>query len=58
MPGGISEMKQLFRIRDILRQRGSESRLKLAVLLQNNDRFVRYYTAQELIGLLPNNVGQ
>jgi hypothetical protein len=45
--------KRLFAISDVLRARGKEPRLKLAALLDDRNRFVRYYTAQELIHLLP-----
>lgn len=45
--------RQLFATRNLLRCRGETSRLKLAALLDDKDRFVRYYTAQELIHLLP-----
>jgi hypothetical protein len=53
LPGDALETRRLFETRNVLRHRGQQSRLKLAVLLQNNDRFVRYYTARELFGLLP-----
>jgi hypothetical protein len=45
--------RYLFATRNVLRRRGEASRLKLAALLDDKDRFVRYYTAQELIHLLP-----
>jgi hypothetical protein len=44
---------QLFAVKRALRNRGPEARLKLAPLLKNSDRFVRYYAATELYGLLP-----
>lgn len=44
---------QLFAVKRVLRSRGREARLKLAPLLKRSDRFVRYYAAQELYGLLP-----
>ena len=44
---------RLFAIERAIRERGAHARLKLAPLLQDADRFVRYYTAQELFGLLP-----
>jgi hypothetical protein len=44
---------RLFEIKAALRARGKEARLKLAPLLGSNDRFVRYYAAKELYGLLP-----
>jgi hypothetical protein len=43
----------LFALEDEIRGRGREARLKLAPLLHSDSRFVRYYAAQELIGLLP-----
>ena len=36
-----------------LRARGREARLKLEPLLSHEDRFVRYYAAQKLLGLIP-----
>lgn len=45
--------KRLFSIEKEIKERGPNSRLKLAVLLKSDNRFVRYYTAQELYGLLP-----
>lgn len=39
-------------IDDILRERGIAARLELAPLLDNEDRFVRYYAAVYLLGLL------
>lgn len=44
---------QLFAVKRVLRSRGRDARLKLAPLLASPDRFVRYYTALELYGLLP-----
>ena len=44
---------RLFAIKQEVRRRGHESRLKLAILLDDNDRFVRYYAAKELFGLFP-----
>jgi hypothetical protein len=49
--------RQLFAIKNILRARGQESRLKLATLLRNEDRFVKYYAAEELLYLLPQECG-
>jgi hypothetical protein len=45
--------RRLFALEDQLRRRGLKSRLKLSVLLHDENRFVRYYAAQELFGLLP-----
>jgi hypothetical protein len=36
-----------------LRSRGRDARLKLLPLLDEKDRFVRYYAAKKLLGLLP-----
>jgi hypothetical protein len=36
-----------------LRARGREARMALSPLLENGDRFVRYYAAKYMIGLLP-----
>lgn len=53
LPGGAQLTRRLFSIRNVLRHRGNISRLKLAELLHDDNRFVRYYTAQELYGVLP-----
>jgi hypothetical protein len=37
----------------ILRSRGQSARLKLLPLLDDQDRFVRYYAAKKLLGLDP-----
>jgi hypothetical protein len=37
-----------------LHSRGLDARLSLGALLDNEDRFVRYYAAIRLLGLLPN----
>jgi len=37
----------------LLRSRGREARLKLLPLLDDKDRFVRYYAAIKLLGLVP-----
>src|SRR5580704_15525501 len=50
---GIRETRQLFAIRNVLRARGRNSRLRLAPLLDDKNRFVRYYTARQLLGLVP-----
>jgi len=36
-----------------LRSRGKDERLKLEPLLNHKNRFVKYYAAQKLLGLLP-----
>jgi hypothetical protein len=36
-----------------LRSRGKDARLKLLPLLDDKDRFVRYYAAKKLLGLVP-----
>jgi hypothetical protein len=53
LPGGSRVTRQLFAVRNVLRHRGTTSRLKLAELLGDHDRFVRYYAARELYGPLP-----
>jgi hypothetical protein len=53
LPGGAKETRRLFALEDEIRGRGREARLKLAPPLHSDYRFVRYYAAQELIGLLP-----
>ena len=37
----------------VLRSRGTEARLMLVPLLDDKDRFVRYYTARKLLALVP-----
>ena len=44
---------RLFMIEKEIKNRGPKIRLKLAPLLKSDSRFVRYYAAQELYGLLP-----
>jgi hypothetical protein len=44
---------RLFAVKRELRERGRETRLKLSPLLEDEDRFVRYYAARELFGLFP-----
>ncbi len=44
---------RLFAIKRALRERGTPTRLKLAPSLNDADRFIRYYAAKELFGLLP-----
>ena len=55
-----SRTRQANRIFDImwsidatLRSRGKEARLKLLPLLDDKDRFVRYYAAKKLLGVVP-----
>jgi hypothetical protein len=43
--------RRLYALEDEIKARGV--RMKLARLLNDRDRFVRYYAAQELYGLLP-----
>lgn len=40
-------------IDQILRARGRDARLRLLPLLADKDRFVRYYTAKKLLGVVP-----
>ena len=44
---------RIIAVRDALRARGRESTMKLVPLLDDKDRFVRYYAAQQLLGLVP-----
>jgi hypothetical protein len=46
-------IRRMWAIEDLLRARGSESRMKLLPLLDDRDRFVRYYAAYHLLGLVP-----
>jgi hypothetical protein len=46
-------IRGMWAIEDVLRSRGIEARQQLAVLLDHDDRFVRYYVAQALLGLVP-----
>ena len=55
-----SEVRQANRMYDVLRDidmvlrlRGEQTRLKLMPLLKHNNRFVRYYAAKKLLGLVP-----
>jgi hypothetical protein len=45
--------RHLLDIVDVLRTRGQEPLLKLSRLLRDENRFVRYYTATELLDILP-----
>ena len=40
-------------IEGVFRARGPESRLRLADLLDDKDRLVRYYSAKRLLGVVP-----
>jgi hypothetical protein len=50
---GVAETRRLFTIRNILRARGRDARSQLMPLLEDADRFVRYYAAGELLALAP-----
>jgi hypothetical protein len=50
MPGAGLK-RRLYALESEIKARGA--RLKLTKLLSDDNRFVRYYTAQELYGLLP-----
>jgi hypothetical protein len=50
MPGARLK-RRLYVLEDEIKARGA--RTKLAKLLSDDNRFVRYYTAQELYGLFP-----
>jgi hypothetical protein len=52
-PQANSNFRFMEQIDVVLRARGRESRLLLLPLLDNQDRFVRYYAAQYLLGLVP-----
>ncbi len=39
----------------VLRSRGKEARLTLLPLLNHENRFVRYYAAKKLLGLVPDH---
>jgi hypothetical protein len=55
---GIKETKELFAIKNALRARGVEARLRLAPLLNDKNRYVQYYAALELEGLIPERCRQ
>jgi hypothetical protein len=44
---------QMLAIDNELRARGREARLRLAPLLRDPDRFIRFYAAEKLLGLVP-----
>jgi hypothetical protein len=46
-------IRGMWAIDDVLRSRGPEVRLQLVSLLDDSDRFVRYYTAKRLLGIVP-----
>ena len=50
---GAKESHKLNKIGNILRSRGKHTRLLLTPLLRSDNRFVKYYAAIELEGLLP-----
>jgi hypothetical protein len=51
-----NRMYHLMRAIDLLlRSRGKAARLKLSPLLEHKDRFVQYYAARKLLGLLPDH---
>lgn len=43
----------MWTIRELLRSRGREAREQLVVLLDDQNRLVRYYAAKALLGLVP-----
>jgi hypothetical protein len=55
---GVTETRQLFAIERALRNRGAEARLRLAPLLNDKSRYVQYYAALELEGLIPERCRQ
>jgi len=44
---------QMKAIDDVLRARGKDARLALKPLLEHRNRFVRYYAALYLLGMIP-----
>ena len=46
--------RQIITIRDLLGGRGRDAMLELLPLLESKDRFVSYYAATQLIGIIPN----
>jgi hypothetical protein len=50
---GAKETEKLFAVRDEIRSRGLDVRLRLVPLLRNRSRFVQYYAAQQLMELEP-----
>jgi Domain of unknown function (DUF2019) len=53
-PGRANRQFRMMRdIDSALRSRGSEAYLKLLALLDEKDRFVRYYAAKRLLGVAP-----
>ena len=46
-------IRGMWGIEDVLRLRGREARQGLVSLLDEKDRFVRYYAAKALLGLVP-----
>ena len=46
-------LRGMWAIEDVLRSRGRDARLQLVPLLDDHDRFIRYYAAQALLGLVP-----
>lgn len=46
-------LRGMWAIEDILKSRGRPARLQLLPLLDLEDRFVQYYAAQALLGLVP-----
>ena len=52
MPAG-KENDRLIALLQELRRRGTQVRLQLAPLLDERNRFVRYYAAKHLLGLIP-----
>jgi hypothetical protein len=50
---GAKEAKEILNIGDLLRFRGTEARLLLVPLLESKSRYIQYYAALELEGLVP-----
>src|SRR5579862_8017644 len=55
---GALEAHRLWRIEKLLRARGQDSRLRLAPLLDERNRFIQYYAALALEALIPSRCRQ
>jgi hypothetical protein len=50
---GAKESSELIKIGNVLRSRGETARLLLSSLLDSRNRFIQYYAAIELEGVMP-----
>ena len=55
---GARKSKKLISIGNVLRERGEDARLLLIPLLDSKNRFIQYYAAIELEGLMPERCRQ